>query len=75
MAEVLTKQKTIDEIVKQVKKLDKEELQVLLTELRVKKLQRDGVKPAAKPLKGVKPPTAEELNRWIHEARNYNPTK
>ena len=38
MAEVLTKQKTIDEIVREAKKLDKMELQILLTKLRVKKM-------------------------------------
>ncbi len=37
MAEILTKQKAIDEIVREAKKLDKMELQMLLTKLRVKK--------------------------------------
>lgn len=40
MKEVLTRQKTIEEIVKKVKKLDDLELQILLTKLRVKKCRR-----------------------------------
>ena len=71
MTEILTKQKTIEEIVKQVKKLDKEELQILLYKLRIKKMQREGVKPAANPPKGLKEPTMEEINRWKHESRTY----
>jgi hypothetical protein len=72
MSATLTRQETIDEIVKVAKKLDKMELQILLTKLRVKKMQRDGVKPAAKPRKGVKPPTMEEIDLWKHESRkNY----
>jgi hypothetical protein len=72
MAAILTKQETIDEIVKVAKKLDKMELQILLTKLRVKKMLKDGVKPAAKPRKGVKPPTMEEIDLWKHESRkNY----
>jgi hypothetical protein len=71
MAEVLTKQKTIEEIVKQAKKLNKKELQVSLYKLRIKKMQKEGVKPAANPAKGIKEPTMEEINRWTHEARNY----
>jgi hypothetical protein len=75
MSEILTKQKAIDEIVKHVRRLDKEEVQNLLTELRIKKMQREGVKPAASPKRRVKPPTMEELNRWTHEARNYKHVK
>jgi len=62
MAEVLTKQETINEIVKEARKLDKLELQILLTRLRVKKMKKDGVKPAANPAKGVRPPSMEEIN-------------
>ena len=69
MATILTKQETINEIVKEAKKLDKMELQILLMRLRVKKMQRDGVKPAANPRKGVKAPTMKEIDRWKHESR------
>lgn len=69
MAEILTKQETIDQIVKAAKKLDKMELQILLTKLRVKKMQRDGVAPAAKPRKGIKLPSMEEIDLWKHESR------
>ena len=71
MAEILTKRETIDEIVKVVKKLDKMELQILLTKLRVKKMQKDGVKPAANPPKGVKSPSMEEIDLWKHESRKH----
>ena len=69
MAEVLTKQETIDQIVKVAKKLDKLELQILLTKLRIKKMQKEGVPPAAKPRKGIKPPSMDEINKWKHESR------
>jgi len=69
MAEVLTKQETIDQIVKVAKKLDKLELQILLTKLRVKKMKKEGVSPAAKLRKGVKLPSMEEINQWKHESR------
>lgn len=72
MAEALTKKETIDQIIKAAQKLDKMDLQILLTKLRVKKMQRDGVKPAATPRKGVKLPSMEEIDLWKHESRkNY----
>ncbi len=71
MAEILTKQETIEEIVKHAKKLDKLELQILLTRLRIKRMLREGIKPVATPRKGVKMPTMKEINRWKHESRNY----
>ncbi len=69
MAEALTKQETINEIVKEARKLDKLELQILLTRLRVKKMKKEGVKPAANLAKGVRFPTMEEINLWKHESR------
>ena len=72
MAEVLTKQETIDQIVKVAQKLDKLDLQILLTKLRVKKMRKEGMSPAAKPRKGEKLPSIEEINKWKHESRtNY----
>lgn len=72
MAEALSKKEAINEIVKAAKKLDKMELQILLTKLRVKKMQKVGVKPAAKPPKGIKAPSMEEIDLWKHESRkNY----
>ncbi|HEY5462332.1 MAG TPA: hypothetical protein VIJ95_03675 [Hanamia sp.] len=69
MAEILTRQKTINEIVKEAKKLDKMELQILLMKLRVKMMKKEGVKPASNPVKGLKQPTMEEIDQWKHEAR------
>lgn len=69
MAELLNKKETINEIVKEAQYLDKLELQILLTKLRVKKIQRAGVKPAANPAKGVKPPTMEKIDLWKHKSR------
>ena len=56
MSEILTKKETINEIIKEANNLDKLELQILLTSLRVKKMQKDGVKPFANPAKDVNPP-------------------
>ena len=65
----MTKQETVEQIIKEVRKLDKLELQILLAKLRVKKMQKDGVRPAARPRRGVKPPTMEEIDLWKHESR------
>ena len=75
MAEVMTKQETVDQIIKEVRKLDKLELQILLVKLRVKKMQKDGVRPAARPRRGVKAPTMEEIDLWKHESRKTNAGK
>lgn len=69
MDEVLNKKETIDEIVREAKNLNKIELQMLLTRLRVKKMQKDGVKPAANPPKNLKLPTMEDIDQWKHESR------
>jgi hypothetical protein len=70
MADIFTKKEAIDEIVKEAKKLDKIELQILLTKLRVKKMLKDGVKPAARyNSKKVKPPTMAQIDKWKHESR------
>jgi hypothetical protein len=75
MGEAMTKQETIEQIVKEAKKLDKLELQILLAKLRVKKMQKDGVRPAARPRRGVKPPTMEEIDLWKHESRKIHASK
>ena len=75
MAGVMTKQETLDQIVKEARKLDKLELQILLTKLRVKKMQKDVVRPAARPRRGVKPPTMEEIDLWKHESRKIHAGK
>jgi hypothetical protein len=72
----LTKQETIDEIVKVARKLDKMELQVLLTQLKVKKLVAAKKKPVASyNSKKIKAPTMEEIDRWKHEARKQHASK
>jgi hypothetical protein len=76
MAAILTKRETIDEIVKEAMKLDKIELQILLTRLRVKKLLAAKRKPVANyDSKKVKAPTMEEIDTWKHEARKYYANK
>jgi hypothetical protein len=75
MAAPMTKQETIEQIVREAKKLDKLELQILLAKLRVKKMQKDGVRPAARPRRGVKPPTMEEIDLWKHESRKIHAGK
>ena len=73
MAEVLTKQKTIDEIVREAKKLDKMELQILLTKLRVKKMLKEKLKPIANyNSSGIKAPTMAQIDKWKHESRKQN---
>jgi hypothetical protein len=75
MAEIKTKQETIDEIVREAKKLDKLELQILLAKLRLRKMRKDGVRPAARTRRGVKPPTMEEIDLWKHESRKVHAGK
>lgn len=73
MPVTLSKKKTIDEIVKQANKLDKLELQILLTQLRVKKLVKSGIKPVANyDRKKIKTPTMQQIDKWKHESRTYN---
>ena len=69
MAEQLDKMETINQIVKEAKNLDQLDLQILLTKLRVKKMQKEGVKPASNPAKGLKFPTMEEIDLWKHKSR------
>ena len=72
MVEILSKQKVIDEIVREAKKLDKLELQILLTKLRMKKMQKEGVKPAANYDKSkIKAPTMKQIDKWKHDSRAY----
>lgn len=70
MADALTKKAAIDEIVKAAKKMDKLELQILLTKLRVKKMLKDGVKPTARyDSRKIKATTVVQINKWKHESR------
>ena len=70
MAEILTRQKAIDEIVREAKKLDKMELQILLTRLRVKKMLKEKIKPIANyDSSRIKAPTMAQIDRWKHESR------
>ena len=73
---VLTRQDAIEAIVKEAKKLDKMELQILLTRLRIKKMLKAKVKPVANyNSKRVKPPTMAEIDAWKHEARKQHANK
>jgi hypothetical protein len=73
MTAALSKQKTIDEIIKEAKKLDKTELQMLLARLRVKKMLKAKAKQVAgyDSRKIKKLPTMEEIDAWKHQARKY----
>jgi hypothetical protein len=76
MAEEMTKQQTIDQIVKEARKLDKLELQILLSRLRIKKLSKEKRKPVANyDHKKIKAPTMDEINAWTHEARKQHANK
>jgi hypothetical protein len=73
MPAAFTKKETIDEIVKEAKKLDKMELQILLARLRVKKMLKAKIKPVAGyDSRKIKAPTMEQIDRWKHEARKYS---
>jgi hypothetical protein len=57
------------EIAKEAALLDPLEQQILLTKLRVKRLKRKGITPAANPPKGMKMPTLQQIDKWKHESR------
>jgi hypothetical protein len=38
-------------------------------------MQKDGVRPAARPRRGVKAPTMEEIDLWKHESRKNHAGK
>lgn len=66
----MTKKGAIDEIVREAKKLDKLDLQALLTKLRVKKLVKAGIKPiAGYDKRKIKSPTLTQIDRWKHQSR------
>ena len=72
----MTKQETIDQIVKEARKLDKLELQILLSRLRIRKLAKEKRKPVAHyDPKKIKAPTMDEINTWTHEARKDHANK
>jgi len=75
IAQTMTKKETLDQIIREARKLDKLGLQILLAKLRVKKMQKDGIRPAARPRRGVKPPTMEEIDLWKHESRKIHARK
>ena len=76
MPETITKKGTIDEIVREAKKLDKFELQALLARLRVKKMRKDGIKPiAGYDKRAIKSPTLTQIDRWKHESRKGNASR
>ncbi|HTI92351.1 MAG TPA: hypothetical protein VL727_17270 [Puia sp.] len=76
LSATLTRQETIDEIVKVAKKLDKMELQILLTKLRVKRMVAEKRKPVANyDSKKIKAPTMQEIDAWKHESRKQNAHK
>ncbi len=50
--------------------MDKLELQILLTKLKVKKMLKDGVKPTARfDCRKIKTPTLAQIDKWKHESR------
>jgi hypothetical protein len=69
MSEVLTRQKTIDEIIKEAEKPDQLQLQILLTKLRVKIMHKEPIKPVSNAGKKISLPSMEEIDQWKHESR------
>jgi len=66
---MLTKEQTINEIVREVKKLDKLELQILLTRLRVKKVQKEKRKTVANVNTAMQMPSLQDIDQWKHQSR------
>lgn len=68
MAEVLSP--TIKKIVNEVKKLNELEQEILLKNLRLKKYRNKKTAPVADyDSSKIKPPTMEQINKWVHEVR------
>lgn len=73
MPEVVSKKVTIDEIVREAKKLDTLELQALLTRLRIKKMRKTGINAiAGYDKRKIKAPTLSQIDRWKHQSRKPN---
>lgn len=70
MVEILTKQKAIDEIVREAKKLGKGERELLLKELRIRRLIVEN-KPIVRNKK-AKVLSLEEINKIKHLSRSAN---
>ena len=60
---------TVNEIVKELSMLDPLEQQVLLTRLRVKRLQKKRTGTIATIPKGMRKPTLKQIDKWKHESR------
>ena len=63
-----------DEIVKEAKKLDKLDLQALLTKLRVKKMLKAGInRIAGYDKRKIKSATLTQIDGWKHHSRKSHP--
>ena len=70
MSVVATNTDIVDAIVKEVKKLNELDQQIVLTRLRVKRLSIKKVAPVANyDMPKIKPPTMAQIDKWKHEAR------
>ena len=69
MALALTINGTIKNIVKELAKLSSLEQEEVLAQLRAARLARKPAKSFAKPAKGIKPLSLEEIDRIKHEVR------
>ncbi|MDI9364430.1 MAG: hypothetical protein QM541_05735 [Flavobacterium sp.] len=70
MSVVAINTNVVDEIVKEVKKLNQLEQQLVLTRLRVKRLATKKISPVANyDTTKIKPPTMAQIDKWKHEAR------
>ncbi|HEY4875044.1 MAG TPA: hypothetical protein VIH86_05690 [Puia sp.] len=73
MPEILTKKKAIDKIVREARKLDKMQLQILLTRLRIKKLLKEKAAPVIKyDSSKIKAPTLNQIDKWKHQSRTLH---
>ena len=59
----------VNDIVTEIKILNKEEQEQLLVKLRARRLLRKKPANAATPTKNLKPPSLQQIDKWKHESR------
>jgi len=59
----------IQKITKEISMLPHLEQQILLTRLRVKRLNKKGIGIIANPPKNLKTPTLKQIDKWKHDSR------
>lgn len=66
---LLAQNDTVMEIAKEAARLNPLEQQILLTNLRVKRLKKKGGNNVANTPKGTRKPTLKQIDKWKHESK------